>query len=142
MRKTYLFLLLFISLLSKSVCAQEIIDRMLKGLEYMNLGQYEEALSEFKSVTDSGIDIDKVHLCMGICYLNTGNFSEAIDEFEKEIKKDPTSNQSYYLLAMIYEYQGKIKEAIVYWKKLIQRSKDHELKDTALKHIKYLEEIK
>lgn len=133
-------LLMLVIFLPGTIFAEETISQMIKGIEHINAGKYEEALSEFKFIIDSGTAISNVRLCMGICYLNQGKFGDAEIELEQEIKLNPSSPQSYHFLAMISEYRGEKQKALDCWRKFIELTGNKKLKKSAVKHIKHLKE--
>jgi len=132
--------LALVFLLSGSVFAQDLTSQLLKGIELINAGDYEQALSEFKYIVHHGTTSPNLHLCIGICYLNLGKFEEAINEFEQEIKLNPANAETYYFLAMLSEYRKEKEKALNYWGKFARLTINKELKEIAAKHVETLRE--
>lgn len=140
MKRIFLYLLVFVTFLSGTIFAKDLTSQLLKGIEYINAGDYEQALSEFKYIVHTGTTSPNLHLCIGICYINLGKFEKAVNEFEQEIKLNPAIAEPYYFLAMLSEYHNEKQKAINYWQKFTRLTENKELKEIAAKHVEALRE--
>lgn len=99
-----------------------------RGTYFMEDGQYEKALNDFKKAIQYGTKEDELANSLGICYFETGNYHEAIKYFSK-----PDCNLGYKADTLME--LGKYQEALdIYYK--ILNNPDYN-KDAILINIKY-----
>ena len=85
------------------------------GLALTELGQLQEAIDEFKRVTELAIADDAKILAfynMGNTYSDLGDYEHAIESYQHAIKLDPTLSKPYNNLGLAYAALGKLPEAV------------------------------
>jgi len=107
-----------------------------KGLTLANTGQYQAAIEELGKVIELEPGHTTAYLLLGICYTETGEYDKAVESLEKIKDKFPESEVLYYTLALLYEKKEKWNEAYTSWQKVIALTKNKELKEIALKHLR------
>ena len=83
----------------------------LTGLDYENLGRWNDAIYSFKKVLSSYPDFIKARFHLGLSYKKIKKQVEAVSEFKKILEKDKNHAGSIYNLAIIYKELGLISEA-------------------------------
>src|SRR3989304_6252138 len=73
------------------------------GLDYENLGRWDNAISSFKKVLSSSPDFIKARFHLGLSYKKIKKYVEAVSEFKKILEKDKNHAGSIYNLAIIYK---------------------------------------
>jgi tetratricopeptide (TPR) repeat protein len=86
--------------------------RMFVGKYYLNLGQYDAALTEFQAAAQADPKLPFVHFNLGLTYVKKQDYQHACDEFVKDASVEPD-------LALNYEELGD-----AYW--LMQDDKNAE----------------
>ena len=81
------------------------------GLDYENLGRWDNAISSFKKVLSSYPDFINARFHLGLSYKKIKKHVEAVSEFKKILEKDKNHAGSIYNLAIIYKELGLISEA-------------------------------
>lgn len=87
-----------------------------KGLSYLGLGQYEDALSSFEySLSCSNgilkrVDYD-INFYIAVCEYKMGNIDDAINTYTSIITADNDNADAYYLRGKMLLEQGKTQEA-------------------------------
>jgi len=113
-----------------------------KGVNYMNEGNYQEAIGEFNQTLTIDSKYVDAYCGIGIAYLNQKKYKEAIEALEKAIALDPDKAIAHYLLGMAYEQTMNYGEAIAAWKKFLALSPEGKRAERVRKHMKRLEELK
>jgi tetratricopeptide (TPR) repeat protein len=72
------------------------------GFEYLELGNYKEAIGFFKQAIRINPDFAKAHYNLGVAYVNFNMHKEAIESFKQAIRINPDNAEAYYSLALSY----------------------------------------
>jgi tetratricopeptide (TPR) repeat protein len=97
--------------------ADDHIDR---GVEYVEQGEYDEAVAEFQAAIELDPDDAGAHRNLGTAYLEQGKYEEAAAAYEKAIELDPDFGEAYGDLAGAYFNLGKLAEAVAAGEKGIE----------------------
>lgn len=135
---TLLVLLFF----SRGICGTEADVHFEKGVDYINQGDYEQAIEEFNRVISIDSEYVDAYCGIGIVYLNQKNYKKAIEAFEKATALDPDEPIAYYLLGRAYEEIMNYEQAISAWNKFLALHPRGKRARRLRKHIKRLEEFK
>ncbi|OGL39254.1 MAG: hypothetical protein A3C43_07140 [Candidatus Schekmanbacteria bacterium RIFCSPHIGHO2_02_FULL_38_11] len=76
------------------------------GLDYENLGKWDNAISSFKKVLSSYPDFIKARFHLGLSYKKNGMINDAISEFKNILIYEPNHGGSVYNLSIIYKDLG------------------------------------
>ena len=76
------------------------------GLDYENLGRWDNAISSFKKVLSSYPDFIKARFHLGLSYKKNGMINDAISEFKNILIYEPNNGGSVYNLSIIYKDLG------------------------------------
>jgi tetratricopeptide (TPR) repeat protein len=95
-------------------------EHMDLGIEYIEQGQLEEAIAEFKAVIELEPDNPDAHRNLGTAYGEQGKWEEAAAAYEKAIELAPDFGEAYGDLVAAYFGLGKIAEAIAAGEKAIE----------------------
>jgi serine/threonine protein kinase len=91
-----------------------------RGLTFANLGQHEQAISDF----DKAIRLDpgyaKAYHNRGTSYFTLGQHEQAISDFDKAIRLDPKDANAYYNRGTSYSELGQHEQAISDFDKAIR----------------------
>jgi tetratricopeptide (TPR) repeat protein len=91
------------------------------GYAYNNMGQFDEAIEEFKEALRLNPFYAKAHNNLGLAYDDMGRTDEAIEEFKKAIKLNPFFAKAHNNLGLAYyDDMGRTDEAIEEFKKAIK----------------------
>ncbi|HAM38189.1 MAG: hypothetical protein A2474_01380 [Elusimicrobia bacterium RIFOXYC2_FULL_34_12] len=134
-----LFFVFIFCFFSHSAYSQDISEKVSEGNRLIKEKKYEEAL---KVLLDArGLDVKSPHpdTSLGILFLMKDDLAEAEKYFKSAEQKNPELVAVKYLLALLYEKKGDKENSVKYWSMLL---KNTDFRDTAKKHIKYLEEMK
>ncbi len=74
-----------------------------KAAEYMQQGDYENAIARLKSAIDLNSSFPQSHFNLGIAYYENKNFEEAIEAFNEAIKLKSDFADAFYSRAAAYE---------------------------------------
>lgn len=113
-----------------------------KGVDYINQGDYQQAIEEFNRVISIDSEYVDAYCGIGIVYLNQKNYKKAIEAFEKATALDPDEPIAYYLLGRAYEEIMNYEKAISAWNKFLALHPRGKRARRLRKHIKRLEEFK
>lgn len=101
--------LLFISIIMVSflctACINNIAIQELNqiGKEYLEKGDYDNAIARFQSCVDLDENIFVSRYNLGVAYISKEDFKNAITTLKRAIEIDPTSKNAYYSLAVALE---------------------------------------
>ncbi|WP_197461561.1 tetratricopeptide repeat protein, partial [Synechococcus sp. MIT S9509] len=98
---------------------------LLLAQAYQNLGQFKEAIVEYKK-----LDIDQcknmmIPFSLGICLLNIGNNINAIEAFQIATQLDESFIPAWGNLGTALKREGRLKEAIQATQRVLDLSPDH-----------------
>lgn len=143
-RLTVSFISVFLVLLffSRGICRTEADVHFKKGVDYINQGDYQQAIEEFNRVISIDSEYVDAYCGIGIAYLNQKNYKKAIEAFEKATALDPDEPIAYYLLGKAYEEIMNYEQAISAWNKFLALRPKGKRARRLRKHIKRLEEFK
>ncbi|KAF3850705.1 hypothetical protein F7725_012477 [Dissostichus mawsoni] len=98
---------------------------MRRGLYYLKVGEYQQAVSEYMSIIEHFIHVSSLQAalradpddwvcweCLGEAYLNRRSFTAALKAFGKAHQLQPASIYSVYQAAAIKQTLGKFREAV------------------------------
>ncbi|MFB0526643.1 MAG: tetratricopeptide repeat protein [bacterium] len=134
----FLVLLFF----SKGICKTEADVHFEKGVDYINQGDYQQAIEEFNRVISIDSEYVDAYCGIGIAYLNQKNYKKAIEALEKATALDPNEPIAYYLLGKAYEEIMNYEKAISAWNKFLALRPGGKRARRLRKHIERLEEFK
>jgi tetratricopeptide (TPR) repeat protein len=81
-----------------------------------------KAFEEFQKTSETGWDLDNMHINLANIYRAEGMYDKAIEEFNKAIETQPRKAISYFQLADLYRVNNRPEEAIAKLKKGISLS--------------------
>ncbi len=91
-----------------------------RGAAYMNLKQYDEAVSDFSNAMRLDENNTAFYNDRGLAYFNLKQFDRARDDFSKAIEKNPGSSSPYLLRGMVFMETRNFDRAIQDYSKAIQ----------------------
>lgn len=100
----------------------------LLALSLTELGQFEEAIPEFKQVIELAIkDEPKIlaYYNMGNAYFDLGQFDNAVDSYRKAIELDPILSKSHNNLGLAYAALRNLKEAAAEFAEAVRQKADY-----------------
>lgn len=109
MKKAFLLvLILFVSVIS-TACINNFAVQELnnKAKDYLNKGDFENAISRLKSSIDLDSTIFETQYNLGIAYTQAEKYPEAVETFQSAIKLKPEFADTYYSLAVAQENYAK-----------------------------------
>lgn len=109
MKKAFLLVvILFMSVIS-TACINNFAVQELnnKAKDYLDKGDYDNAISRLKSSIDLDSTIFETHYNLGIAYTQAGKYPEAIETFKNALKLKPSFTDTYYSLAVAQENYAK-----------------------------------
>lgn len=130
-------ILFLVAILTLSVFSTACINNMAvqelnnKALDYMKKGDYENAISRFKSSADLDGSIFETQYNLAVAYTENEDYKEAIETFEKAIQIKSDYPALYYSMGVMYEnyakdlFAGNTKEQ----KEALEESDDDEKQD-------------
>ncbi len=103
-----LVVILFVSVLS-TACINNLAVQELnnKAKDYLNKGDYENAIGRLKSSIDLDHTIFESHYNLGIAYTQAKRYDEALDAFNNASKFNPEFADIYYSVAVAQENYAK-----------------------------------
>lgn len=105
--------LFLITILTVAVFSTACINNMAvqelnnKALDYMKKGDYENAISRFKSSADLDGSIFETQYNLAVAYTENEDYSDAIETFEKAIAIKNDYPALYYSMGVMYENYAK-----------------------------------
>jgi tetratricopeptide (TPR) repeat protein len=109
MKKAFLLVvILFVSVIS-TACINNLAVQQLnnKAKDYLDKGDYDNAISRLKSSVDLDSTIFETHYNLGIAYTQAEKYPEAVETFQNAIKLKPDFADTYYSLAVAQENYAK-----------------------------------
>lgn len=109
MKKAFLLVvILFISVIS-TACINNLAVQELnnKAKNYLDKGDFENAISRLKSSIDLDSTIFETHYNLGIAYTQAEKYPEAVETFQNAIELKPDFADTYYSLAVAQENYAK-----------------------------------
>ncbi len=94
-----------------------------QGVSYLNVGQAQKALFEFKTATEISPEYTEAWNNMGLAYLYLKNYDQARDSFLRSIKIDSKYPAPYNHMATLYYTQNNYEEALQWANKSIKADK-------------------
>jgi Tfp pilus assembly protein PilF len=106
---------------------------------YMQLGNIDSAMEEYKKVLDLKPDSEVAHAGLGRAYRLSGQVERAIEEWEKALKINERQTGLYLELARAYSEKGDQEKAVAALKKLIELDPRSPSAEEAKKQLQDLE---
>ncbi len=100
-------------------------DHFDRGVKFSLMGQYEEAISEYKDSLKYNPDSAETYNNLGFAYMDKGDLDLAIENQKKAVELKPDLANGYYGLALALEKKGEKEEALKNWKKYLELSTPH-----------------
>jgi tetratricopeptide (TPR) repeat protein len=88
-----------------------------EGLEFGDLGQYNEALASFDKVIESNPSVSEAWNNRGIVLINLGRYEEAIVSYEKAIENNPRDSTAWLNRGVALENLRRYEEAVASYEK-------------------------
>ena len=103
-----LILILAVSVIS-TACINNLAVQELnnKAKEFMDKGDYQNAISRLNSSIDLDNTIFESHYNLGIAYTQAEEYDKAYEQFETALKLNPENSSTYYVMAIAYENNAK-----------------------------------
>ena len=99
--------ILFASLLCTAFINNLAISELNQmGAEYLQKGDYDNAIARFKSSVDLDENIFESRYNLGVAYVSKEDYKNAIPELEYAVKLKPDSKEAAYSLAVALESEG------------------------------------
>jgi type IV pilus assembly protein PilF len=90
------------------------------GVQYLNDGDYQSALLEFRKAERFHPEGSQLHNAMGLTYYLTERFEEAEEEYKKAISQDKDYSEAHVNLGTLYARQEKYEEAVEQYRKALK----------------------
>lgn len=108
MKKYLKFLLVFAFALSFSACTirvsqQDVYTLNQKAAEYMNQGDYDNAIARLLSINDLESNHPEVYYNLGVAYIKKEDYEKAILALNNAVSLNPDFVEAYYSLGVAYE---------------------------------------
>lgn len=94
------------------------------GNEYLDQGQFAQAITEFQAAIQLDPDLTNVHYNLGLAYQKQDKLEEAAAAYLEAIQLDPDLADVHNNLGLIYDAQGKPDQAIVEYLEAIRIDPD------------------
>jgi tetratricopeptide (TPR) repeat protein len=94
------------------------------GLERLDQGQLDEAISEFEEAIRLDPDDAAAHYNLGLAYHGQGELDEAIAEYQEAIRINPDFSDAHTNLGVAYKDQGQVDKAIAEYTETIRINPD------------------
>ena len=98
----------------------ELALHSLSGSAYLELEDFESAISSYQKALAIKPDFAKLHNSLGIAYLRTGQLEQAAGSFHNAVKHDSQFAQAWFNLGIVYENRRRLPEAAGYFKTATQ----------------------
>lgn len=130
-----LFLVAILSLLQATVIHAEMseldtissaLQHLTKGTRYLQEGQYETAVEEFRVVVELRPEMYSGHFFLGQTLLRQGNFAEAEKSLRVAVRLEPEDEDSRAYLVIALAAQGLLKEAEEHMKHAFSQNENSE----------------
>ena len=106
------------------------IDLLNAGIDLFKNGKFDEAIEKYNKSLEIKKDV-KVYYYKGLAYLKLQKTPEAITELTTATQVDPTYDFPYFALGNIYREAKDYKSAIPFYVKVLEVSKNDNLKNSA-----------
>ncbi|MFN3396419.1 MAG: tetratricopeptide repeat protein [Thermodesulfovibrionales bacterium] len=90
----------------------QVASPFLKGLRYISMRRYREAIEEFNKVLKAEPSMPDIYLNLGLAYYKINRYRDSIDAFKKALMYGATSKSVYYKLGSLYLVLGGYNEAV------------------------------
>lgn len=90
----------------------QVASPSLKGLKYVSLGKYREAIEEFNRALKAEPSNPDIYLNLGLAYYKIDRYRDSIDAFKKALMHGAVSKSVYCKLGSLYLVLGGYNEAI------------------------------
>ena len=101
---TILALSVFTTACINNLAVQELNN---KAAEFMQKGDYENAISRLKSSIDLDPSIFETQYNLAVAYTENEDYDDAIEAYKKAINLKPDSAEAFYSMAVMYENYAK-----------------------------------
>ena len=95
------------------------------GEVLVNLQEWDEAISAFKTVLKSDSQDGNCYFNLGLCYFNREEINLATDNFQKAVEINPQDIFAHFYLGNIYQNNGLTNFAIESYRKVLSISPDY-----------------
>jgi tetratricopeptide (TPR) repeat protein len=95
------------------------------GVDYEELGKYQEAIAAYKQAIRIKPDHEVAHYNLGVLYGELGRYQEAVDAIKQSIRIKPDQVDAHYNLGVVYGKLHKYKEAVAAYKHTVRIKPDH-----------------
>ncbi|MGK2907453.1 MAG: XrtA/PEP-CTERM system TPR-repeat protein PrsT [Desulfuromonadales bacterium] len=102
MKPFWTWFLLLLVVIAFGCREQSKEDVFQQGMEFVNAGNYQAAVTLFKEALDKDPNFVDARMQLGIAYLETGKVDQAENELAKALRQDPDNNLLTLRLAEIY----------------------------------------
>ncbi len=109
MKKALLLILILAVSVISTACINNLAVQELnnKAKEFMDKGDYQNAISRLNSSIDLDNTIFESHYNLGIAYTQAEEYDKAYEQFETALKLNPENSSTYYVMAIAYENNAK-----------------------------------
>ena len=119
-RRNFLIIIFLFSFILFS--SDEFLDKVNLGLNYLKIGNYEDAISYFKQAKNLSPDNAIVYYYLGEAYFRKGDMEEAKRYYDQAIEREPQNPDFHYSLAHLYLAQNDKAKALEEFNKVIEIS--------------------
>ena len=124
-RKVFWLFLIFLGLAVSAFAGTLAEEAMVKGQEYLDAGNYEEAITQFNSVIADDPKNAAAYYKRGLTHHKKDNLDKAISDYGKAIELNSKDPEYYYNRGIVYYYQDELDQAIEDWSKTIELNPDY-----------------
>jgi tetratricopeptide (TPR) repeat protein len=105
------------------------------GVANMKEGRYDRAINDFSQVIASNQNYKEAYYNRGVCHIKIGDYDKAIRDFSEFIKRDSSRDGAYYNRGISFQKTGQNDRAIDDFKKVLEISKDTNLRQRSEDHL-------
>ncbi len=108
LKKAFLLVGILISSLLCTACINNFAIQELNqiGMKYLEKGDYDNAISRFKSSIDLDENVFETRYNLGVAYVSKEDYEDAIEQLELALQIKPDSKEACYSLAVALEGLG------------------------------------
>lgn len=108
LKKIFLIACILVSCLFCTACINNLAISELNqmGIEYLQKGDYDNAIARFKSSVDLDENVFESRYNLGVAYVNKEEYKNAIPQLEAAVKLRPDSKDAIYSYAVALESEG------------------------------------